>query len=112
MKNYIPRWGDIVEINFTPQAGREQAGKRPAIIISKDDYNKKTGLCVVCPITSKIKDYPFEVILPEGLNTYGVILSDQIKSLDWQQRKIKYIEHVPEIILRQTLEKLILLLQY
>lgn len=111
MKDYIPKRGDIVEINFTPQTGREQAGKRPAIIISKENYNKKTGLCVVCPITSKIKGYPFEVILPEEMNTYGVILSDQIKSLDWQQRNIKYIEQSPEFILKQTLEKLTLLLQ-
>ncbi len=89
-ENYIPERGDIVWLNFNPQAGHEQKGKRPAIVISPKEYNEKVGLALFCPITSKIKGYPFEVrIETERIN--GVVLSDQIKSLDWKTREIEYI---------------------
>ncbi len=81
---YILQQGDIIWINFTPQVGREQAGRRPAIVISPIKYNRRVGLALVCPITTKVKGYPFEVILPSGLAVSGVILADQVKSLDWQ----------------------------
>jgi len=87
---YIPERGDIVWLNFEPQSGHEQKGKRPAIVVSSKDYNEKVGLGLFCPITSKIKNYPFEVkISVKKIN--GVVLSDQIKSLDWRTREIEYI---------------------
>ena len=101
-KNYVPERGDIVWLNFTPQIGREQQGKRPAIVVSPQAYNKKVGLALFCPITTKQKGYPFEVKINNG-NINGVVLSDQIKSLDWQQRDIEFIikatcEEMNEII--------------
>jgi mRNA interferase MazF len=101
-KNYIPERGDIVWLNFDPQSGNEQKGKRPAIVISPKEYNEKVGLGLFCPITSKIKDYPFEVkITSKKIN--GAVLSDQIKSLDWKTRNIEYIakeksEKIEEIV--------------
>jgi mRNA interferase MazF len=80
--SYVPDRGDLVWLEFTPQAGSEQAGKRPALIMSPKTYNKKVGLALVCPVTSRIKGYPFEVRLPDGLEVVGVVLSDQLKSLD------------------------------
>jgi len=99
---YIPDRGDIVWLNFSPQTGHEQQGKRPAIVISPQAYNKKTGLALFCPITTKQKGYPFEVNIEVG-KIIGVVLSDQIKSLDWQQRDIQFIikatdEEIDEII--------------
>ena len=101
-KDYIPERGDVVWLNFNPQSGHEQKGKRPAIVISPKEYNEKTGLGLFCPMTSKIKDYPFEVKI-ENEKAGGVILSDQIKSLDWKTREIEFIfkessEKVEEII--------------
>ena len=88
--SYVPRRGDIVWLSFDPQAGHEQAGRRPAFVVSPEAYNRKTGLFLACPITSKIKGYPFEVALPEDLEVGGVILADQIKSLDWKARRAKF----------------------
>ena len=101
-KNYIPERGDIVWLNFDPQSGHEQKGKRPAIVLSPKEYNKKVGLGLFCPITSKIKNYPFEVTISiKKIN--GVALSDQIKSFDWKTREIEFIakatsEKIEEII--------------
>ena len=89
--SYVPDRGDIVWINFTPQAGHEQRGKRPALILSPKIYNEKTSLCVCLPITSKIKGYPFEVSLPKNLPIQGVILSDQIKNLDFSAREVSFV---------------------
>lgn len=89
--DYIPDRGDIVWLNFTPQAGHEQRGKRPALILSPKIYNEKTSLCLCLPITSKIKGYPFEVMLPEDLPIQGVILSDQIKNLDFSVREVSFV---------------------
>jgi mRNA interferase MazF len=88
--SYIPDSGDIVWILFDPQAGHEQSGRRPALVLSPRAYNGKVGLAVLCPITSQIKGYPFEVMIPEGLGVSGVILSDQVKSLDWKARKAEF----------------------
>jgi mRNA interferase MazF len=104
-EKYIPNKGDLVWINFTPQSGHEQAGKRPAIIISPEKYNQKTSLCLACPITSKIKGYPFEVIV-DGKNISGVILVDQIKSLDWKTRGISFIEKIENACYKELEEKL------
>lgn len=108
-KNYIPDKGDLVWINFTPQSGHEQVGKRPAIIISPKNYNQKTSLCIACPITSKIKGYPFEVAI-NGKIISGVILVDQIKSLDWKTRDVSFIEKIENDRYKELKEKLHLLL--
>lgn len=79
---YIPQRGDVVWINFNPQAGHEQAGHRPAVVLSPGMYNDKTHLAILCPITNRVKGYPFEVAIPVGLEVKGVILADQIKSMD------------------------------
>jgi len=100
--SYIPERGDLVWLNFTPQAGHEQRGKRPALVLSPKIYNEKTSLCVVLPITSKIKGYPFEVVLPEDLEIEGVILSDQIKNLDFVAREIALIDKIPDATLKQV----------
>lgn len=85
-KKYFPDRGDAVWLNFSPKAGHEQSGRRPAVVVSPKSYNKKVGLGLFCPITSQIKGYPFEVIIPAGLSISGVVLSVQIKSLDWRVR--------------------------
>ena len=107
--SYIPDRGDIVWLNFTPQAGHEQRGKRPAIVLSPKIYNKKTSLCICFPITSKIKGYPFEIALPKNLLISGVILSDQIKNLDYTKRDISFICKAPNSII-ELLQKNILAL--
>ena len=91
MSSYVPDRGDLVWLEFTPQAGSEQAGGRPALVLSPNTYNRKVGLALFCPVTSKTKGYPFEVLLPDGYAVSGVVLSDQLKSLDWRSRKVKFI---------------------
>lgn len=83
---YVPERGDVVWITFNPQAGHEQAGRRPAVVLSPKAYNGKVGLALLCPVTNQVKGYPFEVEIPDGLPVMGVILSDQVKSLDWKAR--------------------------
>lgn len=102
---YIPDRGDIVWLNFTPQAGHEQMGTRPALILSPEKYNKKTGLAVCCPITSNLKGYPFEVVI-SGKKINGAVLSDHLKNLDWKVRKAKFIEKAPKEALEQCLMKI------
>lgn len=111
VKNYVPKQGDIVLLNFDPQAGKEQAHIRPALVISPEVYNAKVGLAICCPITSKIKGYPFEVQLPAGLKTRGVILSDHVKNLDWQSRGAKFVELIDQNTLVSVLDKLNILLK-
>jgi mRNA interferase MazF len=104
-KQYIPEQGDIVWIDFNPTKGHEQHGKRPAIILSRKEYNKATGLAVVCPITSQVKGYPFEV----AVNTekiQGAILADQVRSIDWKDRKVSFIIKCDTPLLEETKEKL------
>ena len=90
-RRYVPDRGDVVWLQFTPQAGHEQAGHRPALVLSPASYNRRSGLMLCCPITSRVKGYPFEVALPEGSGVIGVVLADQLKSLDWRARKAKLI---------------------
>jgi mRNA interferase MazF len=106
---YTPDRGDIVWLNFTPQAGHKQKGKRPAIILSPKEYNKKTGLAVCCPITSNVKGYPFEVIV-NGKKIDGAVLSDHLKNLDWKARNIKYIEKAHTEVLNEVVEKISVLI--
>ena len=101
-----PGRGDVVWISLNPQAGHEQAGRRPALVVSPASYNGKVGLAVLCPITSQIKGYPFEVAIPAGLKVSGVVLSDQVKSLDWRARKAKFICKLPKRTTLEVLQKL------
>ncbi|MCX6002961.1 MAG: endoribonuclease MazF [Chloroflexi bacterium] len=109
---YIPQCGDVVWITLNPQAGHEQAGRRPAVVLSPRNYNGKTGLAILCPITNQVKDYPFEVLLPEGLPVAGVILSDQVKSLDWRARNVELICLLPDETISEVLQKLETLLSF
>jgi mRNA interferase MazF len=103
--SYVPDRGDLVWLNFTPQSGHEQMGKRPALALSPKEYNRKVGLAIFCPISSKEKGYPFEVKI-NNRKVSGVILSDQIKSLDWESRNVEYISKITDSELEEVLEKL------
>lgn len=96
-------------LQFNPQAGHEQAGQRPALVISPSSYNRRVGLAVCCPVTSQVKGYPFEVLLPPGLGVEGAVLSDQLKSLDWRVRKARRIGRVPAEVLEETVGKILAL---
>ena len=105
MPVYVPERGDIVRLQFNPQSGHEQTGHRPALVLSPRDYNRRVGLALFCPITSKVKGYPFEVAVNvKGIK--GVILSDQVKSLDWKARQAKWVARVSEDILAEVMAKL------
>jgi mRNA interferase MazF len=104
--SHIPDQGELIWLSFTPQAGREQAGRRPALVLSPRSYNAKVGLCLVCPVTQHAKGYIFEVPLPSGLPVHGVVLADHVKSADWQERKSKHIATVPAEVLDEVRAKL------
>ena len=103
---YVPDREDLVWLEFTPQTGSEQAGRRPALVISPKSYNGKVGLALFCPVPSKIKGYPFEVLLPAGCRVAGVVLADQLKSLDWRARKAQLIEKVSPDVIAQVMARL------
>lgn len=107
---YVPDRGDLVWLEFTPQTGSEQAGRRPALAISPKAYNGKVGLALFCPVTSRVKGYPFEVALPEGSAVIGVVLADQLKSLDWRARKAKLIERASDELLAMVTARILPLL--
>lgn len=86
-RTYVPEAGDLIWLDFNPQVGREQSGRRPAVVLSPAAYNAKSDLAIVCPVTTQIKGYPFEVPLPGGLPVSGAVLADHLKSLDWRQRR-------------------------
>ena len=92
-------------IDFDPQTGSEQSGRRPAVVLSPAAYNGRVGLALLCPITSRVKGYPFEVAIPEGMEVTGVILSDQLKSLDWRRRKAAVITRLPEDTVAEVMQK-------
>lgn len=102
----MPVRGDLVWINFTPQSGHEQSGRRPALVLSPRPYHRKTAFIVACPITSTIKGYPFEVVLPDGLPVQGAVLSDQVKSLDRGARNIEVAGKAPDSIVADVQGKL------
>lgn len=108
--DYIPAKGDIIWINFNPQSGREQSGRRPALAISPTAYNRRVKLILVCPIITKVKGYPLEISLPQGLYISGVILTDQVKSFDYQTRKAELICQLPDDVLIQVISNVIRLL--
>lgn len=106
----VPDRGDAVRIDFNPQTDREQAGRRPAVVLSPAAYNGKVGLALLCPVTSQVKGYPFEVAIPNGLGVAGVILADQVKSLDWRKRNASVITALPQQTVAAVLHKVNLLL--
>lgn len=106
VKDYVPDRGDVVWLQFEPQAGHEQSGRRPALVVSPKAYNGKVGLALLCPITSKVKGYPFEVLLPARLEISGAVLADQLKSLDWEARRAQYVCSVPPEVVAEVIAKI------
>lgn len=98
---YVPDEGDLVWLDFDPQAGHEQAGIRPAVILSSRYFNLRTSLAFACPISSKVKGYPFQVVIPTGLPVHGAILCEHMRSLDWRVRKASYLGRMPDDVLLQ-----------
>ena len=103
MVAYVPRKGDFVALTFDPQTGHEQRGRRPALVVSNDLFNKATGLCMACPVTNARRDYPFHVSIPEGQDVNGVVMVEQVKSIDFRARGIKHIGSAPEPVLQEVL---------
>ena len=108
-RSYVPERGDLVWLTFDPEAGHEQAGRRPAVILSPQSYNRRAGLAIVVPVTRQVKQYPFEITLPANLPVSGVVLSDQIKSLDWQVREAKRIASLPNEVVASIIARSALL---
>jgi mRNA interferase MazF len=106
-----PSQGDLIWLDFSPHAGHEQAGRRPALVVSPSYYNRKSGLALVCPITNKAKAYPFEVALPAGLELSGAVLCDHLKSADWRARRAEIVAAAPPDLLADVLAKIAVLLQ-
>ncbi|WP_234554058.1 endoribonuclease MazF [Thermus caliditerrae] len=108
--SFVPDRGDLVWLNFDPQAGHEQGRRRPALTLSPKAYNARAGLALFCPVTSRVKGYPFEVPLPPGLPVAGVVLADQVRSLDYRARQAEPIARAPEEVIRAVLARVKLLL--
>ena len=108
--SYIPERGDVIWLDFQPQAGHEQGGRRPAVVLSPRAYNGKVGLALLVPITKQAKGYPFEVKLPAGIEVTGVVLADHVKNLDWQARRAEFICCLPPQVIEEILAKLVLLI--
>jgi mRNA interferase MazF len=96
----------VVWIDLSPQLGHEQRGRRPALVLSPNSYNRKAGLAILCPLTTQIKGYPFDVVLPAGLKATGAIKADQVKSVDWRARKAEFWCQLPSMITDEVLSKL------
>ena len=109
-RSYVPGAGDLVWLTFDPQAGHEQRGRRPALILSPRAYNTKARLAIACPITSHAKGYPFEVALPENGKVSGVVLADHVKNLDWNARRVAFAGTAPADVLDDVRERLRVLL--
>ena len=108
---YVPARGDFVWLEFDPQSGHEQAGRRPALVVSPLEYNRRAGLALCCPVTSRVKGYPFEVRLPTGLKVEGAVLADQVKSLDWRGRNAAWIAAAPTAVLDEAVGKILALVE-
>lgn len=107
---YVPDRGDVVWLEFDPQVGHEQAGRRPACVVSPRSYNRRVGLALCCPLTTRVKGYPFEVLLPAGGRAQGAILSDQLKSLDWRARNAVRFDRVPAVVMADVTARLLALI--
>jgi mRNA interferase MazF len=107
---YIPERGDVIWLDFQPQAGHEPGGRRPAVVLSPMSYNGKVGLALLCPITKQSKGYPFEVKLPVGIEVTGVVLADHVKNLDWQARRAEFICRLPIRVIEEIIGKLAVLI--
>ena len=103
MAPYVPRKGDFIAVAFDPQSGHEQRGRRPALVVSNDLFNRHTGLCIACPITNTRRDYPFHVSIPDGQDVTGVVMVEQVKSIDVRSRNVKRLGHAPEPVLQEVL---------
>jgi len=108
---YAPKRGDVVDIDLSPQVGREQAGHRPALVMSSDVYNGRVGLAIVCPITNQRKGYPFEVDIPGGVGVTGVVMADQAKSVDWQGRGATFRCRMPDAVVDEVLHRVVALIE-
>lgn len=105
-QNYIPDRGDFVWISLSPTSGHEQAGRRPALVISPKSYNRKTGLCVLCPAKRQAKGYPFEVAIVSGDGSSGVVLADHVRNVHWKVRNIQFIHHVSDSELSEVVARI------
>jgi mRNA interferase MazF len=108
---YVPARGDVIRITLNPQTGHEQAGRRPAVVLSPIEYNRTVGLALLCPVTSHVKGYPFEVLIPDGLEVNGAVLADQVKSLDWSARNAERMCALPFGTVSEILRKIRLLVE-
>ena len=108
-KPYVPRRGDIIWVNMTPQAGHELAGRRPAVVLTPEKYNHRVGLAIVCPITSKLKGYPFEVVIPPKMKIGGAVLADHVRNVDWNAREAEFACALPEEILHEVTDRIFVL---
>lgn len=106
MAAYVPRKGDFIAVSFDPRSGHEQRGRRLALVISNDLFNRHTGLCVVCPVTNTPRDYPFHVSIPGGQKVTGFVMVEQVKSIDYRSREAKRIGHAPTQVLQEALSLL------
>ena len=109
--DYCPDVGDLVWIDLDPTLGHEQSGHRPAIVLTPRQYNTRSGLCIMCPITSRARGYPFEVAIPHGRAISGIILVDQVRSISWEKRYVKMADVAPAELLDEVRERLAALLQ-
>jgi len=103
MASYVPKQGDFVAVTFDPQSGHEQKGRRPALVVSKDAFNRGTGLAIVCPVTNTRRDFPFHVAVPAASRLTGFIMVEQVKSLDFRARAARRIERAPDELLAEVL---------
>lgn len=105
-RQYVPDRGDVIDLDFSPQSGREQGGRRPALVLSGAEYNERVRLCVCCPITSRAKGYPFEVEIQRAPGVSGVALADQVSSLDWHARNASRRSRVPNLVIDKVVAKI------
>ena len=103
MAEYVPRKGEFIAVTFDPRSGHEQHGRRPALVVSNDLFNKHTGLCLVCPITSTRRNYPFHVQIPDKEDVAGFVMVEQVKSIDFRSRRARLIGRAPDQVLQETL---------
>ena len=103
---YLPKRGDFIWLTFDPQTGHEQMGKRPALVVSHDGFNQKMGFAFVCPISNTQRQNPFYIVIPEGEDVTGVIMADQMRSLDFKARKAEFIAQCPDLILKDVLRRI------